>query len=403
MTIQGTSPTMQRPPASGAFSGTAPLSVARLTLSDFRCYAFQRLECGPEPVVLSGPNGSGKTNLLEALSFLVPGRGLRQTPLGDPARSGGRGGWAVAAHLRTPSGGVDVGTGIERLPDGRDRRLVRIDGAPARGQAALAQVVSAVWLTPQMDRLFQDGPAGRRRFLDRLVFGFDPAHAGRLSAYEHALRERVRLLREQAGGRPADPAWLDGLEATLAERGIAIAAVRRDMVERLNDACALAAGPFPKADLAALGDVEDWLAGGPALDAEERLRTALADSRRADAETGGTRTGPHRSDLRVRHAAKNLDAARCSTGEQKALLIAVVLADARMRALERGAAPLLLLDEVGAHLDETRRHALFDEIVALGAQAWLTGTDPRLFAPLAGRARFFHVEDGVAAPEERGR
>ncbi len=400
MNIRGTTDAMQRPPGSDAFSGTAPLSVARLTLSDFRCYAFQRLECGPEPVVLSGPNGSGKTNLLEALSFLVPGRGLRQAALAEPARLGGRGGWAVAARLRTPTGGVDLGTGLERLPDGRERRLVRIDGAPARGQAALAEVVSAVWLTPQMDRLFQDGPGGRRRFLDRLVFGFDPAHAGRLSAYEHALRERGRLLREQAEGRPADDVWLTGLEDTLAARGVSIAAARRDMVERLNDACALASGPFPRADLAAVGDLESWLAEGPALDAEERLREALRASRRDDAERGATRIGPHRSDLRVRHSGKNLDAAQCSTGEQKALLVAVVMADARMRALERGASPLLLLDEIGAHLDESRRRALFEELLALGAQAWMTGTDPLLFAPLAGRARFFHVEDGAVTPKD---
>ncbi|WP_046022781.1 DNA replication/repair protein RecF [Magnetospira sp. QH-2] len=381
--------------------GRNRLAVERLTLSDFRCYAFQRFETGGDPVVLTGPNGAGKTNVLEALSFLVPGRGLRRVPLNEPSRVGGKGNWAVAAHLQTPVGGVDVGTGLETSTEGREKRLVRIDGEPARNQSALAEVVNAVWLTPQMDRLFQDGPGARRRFLDRLVFGFDPAHSGRLTGYDHALRERGKLLRDSLdSGRRPDEAWLAGLEETMAARAVAIVAARKDMVERLNDACALASGPFPRAGLSLNGTLEDWLGNAPALDVEERLRQTLVGSRPTDGERGGAPVGPHRSDLEVRHGIKDLPAHLCSTGEQKALLIAIILADARMRAFERDAAPLVLLDEVGAHLDEERREALFEELFGLGAQAWMTGTDPALFAPLRGRARFFHVEDGVAAPKD---
>lgn len=378
-------------------AGDRRLSVTRLTLTDFRCYRTLRLECGTAPVVLTGPNGAGKTNVLEAISFLVPGRGLRRArsediawrPMdGTPAEA-----WAVAARIETPDGPHDVGTGRDGA-QGRDRRQVRIDGQPARGQAALAEVLSAVWLTPQMDRLFIDGASARRRFLDRLVYGFDPAHAGRVASYEHASRERARLLREGSG----DSTWLAALEDTMAERGVAVAASRRELVGRLAAKCAGSpAGPFPGALLGVSGDVEGWLEEGPAIDAEDRLRASLAEGRNADAETGGAGTGPHRSDLSVRHAASGRPAADCSTGEQKALLIAIVLASARLQAEECGASPVLLLDEVAAHLDSRHREALFDEVAALGAQVWYTGTDRALFASLAGRARFFDVEAAAVA------
>jgi DNA replication and repair protein RecF len=249
-----------------------------------------------------------------------------------------------------------------------------------------------------MDRLFVDGPGARRRFLDRLVYGFDPDHAGRVAAYEHAMRERGRLLRGGGGGPGADPAWLAALEDRMAREGVAIAAARRNLVGRLDHAVALGQGPFPKAGLAIDGTVEIWLGDGPALAVEDRLREALAAARRADAEAGRASVGPHRSDFAVRHLDKGLPAARCSTGEQKALLISIVLADARLRALEASAAPLLLLDEVAAHLDRARRAALFEEICALGAQAWLTGTDRALFETLGPRARFLHVAGGTVRP-----
>lgn len=378
-------------------------------MTDFRCYVSQRIETGPGPVVLNGPNGAGKTNVLEALSFLVPGRGLRSAKLADISRRDAASGetgdalWAVAARLETQDGPVDVGTGREVQQAGRrEKRVVHIDGAPVRSQSALAEHLSAQWLTPQMDRIFLEGASARRRFLDRLVFGADPAHAGRVSAYEHAMRERARLLRhgQPDSGRPADPEWLNVLEETMASKGIAVSAARIDMAARLDEAAGRAAaeGVFPGAGVRVTGVVEGWLAEGPALEAEERLKDALKESRRRDGENGTAQVGPHRGDLSVRHLGTGQTADLCSTGEQKALLIALILAHARLAAAERGALPLLLLDEVAAHLDEVRREALFDEIVRLGLQAWMTGTDAALFAPLKGQAQFFGVEDAVISP-----
>jgi DNA replication and repair protein RecF len=383
-----------------ALAGGA-VAIVRLTLTDFRSYGFLRLETDARPVVLTGPNGAGKTNVLEALSFLTPGRGLRRARMAEVSRrdAGPGAPWAVAAAVRRPEGAAEIGVGREA---GSERRVTRIDGRPARSQAMLGDVLSAVWLTPVMDRLFTEGAAGRRRFLDRLAYGFDTGHAGRLSAYEHALRERARLLK---AGR-ADPAWLDQLEGAMAENGIAAAQTRRATVDRLTRATVEAAGPFPAAALAVTG-VEDWLAELDDAAALARLRQALAASRRRDAESGGAAEGPHRSDLKVRHLPRNLPAEQCSTGEQKALLVSIVLAQARARAADKGVAPILLLDEVAAHLDRERRTALFDELTALGAQSWLTGTDPEHFAGLAGRAQFFHVADSVATrvegPEGTGR
>lgn len=342
------------------------------------------------PVVLAGPNGAGKTNLLEAVSFLVPGRGLRSARLSEVGRRDASGrAWAVAARVRSWLGEADLGTGLDLGADGRERRVVRVDGETARSQTALAERFNAVWLTPQMDRLFVEGAGARRRFLDRLVFGFDPAHAGRVSAYEHALRERTRLLRDGI----ADARWLTALEETMATRGVAVTAARRDMCERLDAACAAAAGPFPAAQVALAGEVADWLAAGPALDAENRLRELLAAGRSED----GAVPGPHRDDLVVRLRDGGMPAEQCSTGQQKALLISLVLGNTRLMAAERGASPVLLLDEVAAHLDGARRAALFDEILMLGAQAWLTGTDAPVFDRLRGQAQFFRVADGVTS------
>ena len=375
--------------------------MRRLTLSDFRCYRHQRIETDHRPVVLTGPNGAGKTNVLEALSFLVPGRGLRQARLGDVTRSvpGDDGdtnrSWAVAATVETPRGAVDIGTGRDAPtePPRRERRVVRIDGQAARGQAALAEVLNAVWLTPRMDRLFGDAPAARRRFIDRLVFGFDPAHARRVGAFENAQRQRARLLRRERAEGAADPEWLAALENTMAAQGIAVAAARRDMATRLNEVGCRPPGPFPGVAIEMTGPLEDWLGLGPALAAEDRMRDSLAAARRHDADSGTTTVGPHKSDVHVRHLNKGLPAERCSTGEQKALLIALVLADVRLQARDHASLPLLLLDEVAAHLDDRHRQALFDEIADLGAQAWLTGTDSHVFQPLGATGQFFRVED----------
>jgi DNA replication and repair protein RecF len=372
----------------------AKTAVTWLDLGDFRNYRAVRLEISGRPVVLTGPNGAGKTNLLEAVSFLAPGRGLRRARLSEVDRQGG-GAWSVAARLATGAGEVAIGTGRDGSAD-TDRRLVRIDGRTAKTQAELAQHLNLVWLVPQMDRLFQEGAAPRRRFLDRLVFGYDAGHAARLADYEQALRERSRLLRDSY----RDAAWLAVLEDRMARDGVAIAASRRDIAQRLDRAAAAAADRvFPVPRLLLTGAAEAWLGAMPALEAEERLKGELAASRRADAESGGTTVGPHRTDLAVRHQEKRMAAEHCSTGEQKALLIAIVLAHARLQSELYGTAPILLLDEVAAHLDRARRQALFRQLEHLGSQAWLTGTDAVFFSELAEKADFFIVHDGMIEPQ----
>ena len=410
MTAQPGSPRILSPDAG---SGPAPaklnessarsmLAVRQLRLTDFRNYRQLRLDCGLEPVVLVGSNGTGKTNLLEALSFLAPGRGLRRARLDDVCRRpvrGASGGeepaataWAVAATFDTPEGRLAIGTGLEpgRNEGSLPRRVVRIDGKPAASQTALGLHVAAVWLTPQLDRLFLDGPGERRRFLDRLVTALHPEHAGDVAAYENALRQRARLL----GEVNRDAHWFTALEDTMARHGIALAAARADTVHRLDAAARLGIGPFPRAALAMAGEIDGWIAAMAAIDAEDRLRAELAANRLRDAEAGTTSCGPHRSDLAVRHLDLDLPAAEGSTGQQKAVLVSIALAHARLVALSRGRPPLLLLDEIAAHLDAERRVALFDEIVALGAQSWMTGTDAELFAPLGGRAQILCVTDG---------
>jgi DNA replication and repair protein RecF len=369
--------------------------ILRLTLTDFRSYGYLRLDVDLRPVVICGPNGAGKTNLLEALSFLAPGRGLRAAKLTEVGRH--RPGvpletpvpWGVAASLSTRDGTIDVGTGLALEPGRAPTRIVRIEGRPAKGAGALAQHLGIVWLTPAMDRLFLDGPSSRRKFLDRLVTAFDADHAGRMAAYDYAYRQRLRLLREGAG----DAAWFAALEDTMARHGVAIAAARYDLVARLNTEL-MQPSVFPAASLALVGAVDGWLAQMPAVDAEDALRRSLWDERRGIVGAGG---GPHRSDLGVAmvapgHPSDGQPAALCSTGEQKALLIAILFAHARLQRAKRGHAPVLLLDEVAAHLDKNRRSALFAEILKLGAQAWLTGTDAGVFQELGAHTQFFTAE-----------
>ena len=386
----------QSPPAHlGVRAESAAVAVSRLTLTEFRSYAALRVETDRRPVVLTGANGAGKTNLLEALSFLAPGRGLRGVRLSDVARQqrsrSSAVAWAVAATLATPDGPVELGTGL--TASGKERRTVHINGQPAKGGAALARHVGVVWLTPAMDRLFLDGPGSRRKFLDRLVTAFDADHAGRMAAYDHAYRQRLRLLRDGQG----DAAWFAALEDTMARHGVALAAGRHDIVARLTRELAGGAGPFPAATLALVGTVDGWLAEMPAVDVEDAVRRSLWDERRGIAGAGA---GPHRSDLGVAmsapgHPSHGQPAALCSTGEQKALLISILLAQARLQKAKRGHAPLLLLDEVAAHLDEARRRALFAEILRLGAQAWMTGTDAGLFQDFGENAQYFRVENGT--------
>ena len=358
----------------------AKLAVTRLSLTNFRSYATGELLTAGAPVVLTGPNGAGKTNLLDALSMLAPGRGLRGAKLNEHVRKGPAAPsaalWAVAATVTRGDADYEIGTG---LTEQSSSRHVRLNGVEARGSAELGEIVQMVWLTPAMDRVFIESASGRRRFLDRLVLGFEPAHARTATRYETAMRERARLLKYG----PRDPAWLDGLENEMAESGTSLSAARRSAVARLNGALAGRDGAFPAATLSLAG--EDF-------DSVETLRDALSRSRIRDAESGRTHAGPHLVDLAARHTQKRTDARDCSTGEQKALLISIILAFARELTEDRdGMAPLLLLDEIAAHLDQMRREALFAEIADLSAQAWMTGTDLSLFE--GARAQIFEVRD----------
>ena len=388
------------PPIDAPLGAAAPMAVRQIRLTDFRNYRYLRLDLSEDSVVLTGDNGAGKTNLLEAISFLVPGRGLRRAALDEPVRrdeggpsSANAGAWAVAATVEGRSGRVAIGTGLQPEPGGTigGRRAIRLDGRPASSQVALAEHLAAIWLTPQLDRLFAEGPGSRRRFFDRMVAAFAPGHAGELAAYEHSLRQRQRQLAEDR----RDGAWLAAVEDSIARHGVAVAAARADLVARLDAAARLGVGPFPRASLAMHGEIDDAVASRPAADVEDTLRERLAAGRGRDAETGTTAVGAHRSDIAVRHLERDMPAAEGSTGEQKAMLVAIVLAHARLIAAATGRPPVLLLDEIAAHLDGVRRAALFDEILALGAQAWMTGTDAALFAGLQGRAQFFHVASGT--------
>ncbi|RAI57658.1 DNA replication/repair protein RecF [Roseicella frigidaeris] len=374
------------------------LHLGRLMLRDFRSWPALTIPFQGRIILVTGPNGAGKTNLLEAVSLLGPGRGLRGARTVELGRQEGGAPlpWAAAGRFHDPFGqAFDIGTGT---PEGGppERRVLRLDGAPVRSQALLAERVAAVWLTPQMDRLFQDGAGDRRRFLDRLVWALEPHHAREVAGYDQAMAQRNRLLAQaRREGARADPAWLAGLEDAMARHGAATAAARRGLVARLNALLAEGVtGAFPAARLALQCPVAAALAEAPALAVEERLRAEWAASRGRDAAAGATLSGPHRADLLFTHAPKDLPAALCSTGEQKALLVAVVLAHAGLIAAARGFAPLLLLDEVAAHLDATRREALFAALAGLPAQAFLTGTDAGLFAPLRGLAEGFRASPG---------
>ena len=374
----------------------ARYALTRLALSDFRSYRALRLDMDERSLVLTGPNGAGKTNLLEAVSYLSPGRGLRGARLADVAHApradaGAAAAWSVAATLRAEGGETALGSGWRAPAEAgeAERRVVRIDGTTASGPAALAEHVAMVWLTPSMDRLFSGPPAERRRFLDRLVFAIDAGHAARVQRYDRARRHRARLLR--TGTR--DDVWLGALERSMAENAAAIGAARLDLAMRLGQFVPEGREIFPRIALRVDGLVERWLGSQPALAAEDRFREHLAETRFAEAE-GGTVDGPQRSDLIVSDAARGMAAEQCSTGEQKAMLIALVTAHARLVANQRRCAPVLLLDEIAAHLDESRQRALFEIILDVGAQAWLTGTDASVFGPLARHAQFFTVRPG---------
>ncbi|MFK0276035.1 DNA replication/repair protein RecF [Ensifer sp. NPDC090286] len=362
----------------------------RLKLTEFRNYAGLSLELDQRHVVLTGENGAGKTNLMEAVSFLSPGRGLRRAAYADVARVGAGDGFSVFAEVEGMEGSVEIGTGTAGLTEGQSRRL-RLNGTPAATVDELTDHLRVLWLTPSMDGLFTGPSADRRRFLDRLVLSLDPEHGRRASEFDRAMRSRNRLLGEF---RP-DPAWLTAIEREMAGLGVSMALARQEMlglltalVERTVDESV-----FPSARLALSGFLDDE-GHRPAYDLEEQYLTMLRDGRPRDAAAGRTLDGPHRSDLLVRHREKDMEAARCSTGEQKALLVGLVLAHARLVGDMTGHAPVLLLDEIAAHLDVNRRAALFDLVDGLGGQSFMTGTDQSMFEALGERGRFLTVSHG---------
>jgi DNA replication and repair protein RecF len=370
-----------------------PSLVRRLTLSNFRNYRAVILEAGSRPIVLCGPNGAGKTNLIEAISFLAPGRGLRRATLEEVACNEGDGSWAVSAEVEGALGLATLGTGIERTAeDGATaQRKYRIDREPVGTAAAFSDHVRIIWMVPAMDSLFTGAPAERRRFLDRLATATDSEHSSRVNAFERALRSRNRLLEDP---RP-DAHWLDAVEHETAELAVAVASLRAETVSRLRAALsARAQSAFPPADIALDGWMESLLPSEPAVFVEERYREKLRENRGRDAAAGRTLDGPHLTDLAIVYAQKGIVAADASTGEQKALLIGLVLAHARLIAEMTGAAPILLLDEVVAHLDPSRRMALHGELAQLGAQVWMTGADPALFVEIEGQATLVEVHSG---------
>jgi DNA replication and repair protein RecF len=391
------------------------MALSRLSLTDFRSYPDALLAPGPGFVVLTGENGAGKTNVLEAVSLLSPGRGLRRASLSEMSRSDGPGGFSVAARLSKPlpfrggvgveesgtcasydsptpypshegEGSIDIGTGT--TPTAPERRQVRINGAPASANS-LSEWLSVLWLTPAMDRLFSESASGRRRFFDRLVLALEPGHASHAARYEAAMRARTKLLSEPDS---ADPAWLAALEAGMAEHGARLAEARERTLSQLAQSLeAQPEGPFARSGIS----LDRWRPASQ--EAEERLKRDLKESRGRDAAAGRALVGPHRTDMAVTHLGKSQPAERCSTGEQKALLLAIVLAHADLVAERAGRRPVLLLDEVAAHLDPKRREALFDRLASGGGQVWMTGTERSLFGTLAD-ATWLEVGGGRVSP-----
>ncbi len=375
----------------------APARLRQIRLTNFRNYHAASLDIDAATVVLIGPNGAGKTNLIEAISFLAPGRGLHRSTLDEVAFSEGDGSWAVSAEIEGALGLATLGTGIDRPPDdGAVVRKYRIDREPVVSASAFADHLRVLWLVPAMDGLFAGAPSERRRFLDRLVLAVDPEHGSRVNALDRSLRSRNRLLEEP---RP-DAHWLDAVEHETAELAVAVASLRAETVHRLGAVLASRKdSAFPSAEIALDGWMEQLFPAHPASEIEERYRAVLRDNRARDAAAGRTLDGPHLTDLKVVYAPKGVAAADASTGEQKALLIGLVLAHARLISDMTGHAPILLLDEVVAHLDPARRGALHEELRQFGSQVWMTGADPALFVEIERSAAIVDVSSGRLEPK----
>lgn len=377
--------------------------LSALKLTAFRNYASLSATFEAKHVVLTGPNGAGKTNLMEAVSFLSPGRGLRRAQLSEIAKAGSEGGFAVNATLERDGDSFSIGTGtVNGAQTGEaPQRRVRINGTNAKSADELLDLCRVIWLTPAMDGLFTGPAADRRRFLDRMVLAIDPAHGRRAADYEKAMRQRNRLLEEQPSQQT--DTWLDAAEAQLAALGSAIVAARQELAGLLAGIIAdrgEAGDPFPRADLSVVGEFEAMAAEGAAAGAiEDGLAAVFREGRWRDRAAGRTLVGPHRAEFAIRHRQKDMEAAKCSTGEQKALLIGLVLAHAALTKTVSGMAPIMLLDEIAAHLDPARRAALFDRIDAVGGQAFMTGTDRSLFDALGSRAQYLSVENGTLTAE----
>ena len=377
--------------------------IRKLTVSNFRNYSAASLEPSKQMVVLLGNNGAGKTNLLEAISMLSPGRGLRQAQLTqlnktktDATNEGNtieaQRQWAVSVKVESNGFQTTIGTGCETTAaDGKStKRLVKINGEIVKSQISLNDHLSVSWLTPQMDRLFVEGGSQRRRFIDRLVFAFDAQHSKRVNQYNHALRERKKLLQSWT----QDTSWLDAIENSLAEMGVAITVTRQDLIRRLSPIIGKNMGLFPSAIISMEGEVENWLENNSALEVEQRFKEELKKSRADGLSESNQTPGPHRSEFNCLHSSNKMEASFCSTGEQKALLVSIMLSHAILRKKECGSAPILLLDEISAHLDERRRSSLFELLQNLESQIWMTGTESSAFSDILKIAEAYNISEG---------
>ena len=368
---------------------TSRLHITNLILTNFRNYQSLQLDTGGNSVVLTGQNGAGKTNVLEAISLLIPGRGLRLAKFEDLAHRSSLLPWGVKVTAQTMVGESIIGTA--QSTDSKTRRSIRINGANTT-QIELENYLSCIWLTPQMDGLFTSGTTARRRFLDRLIWGFDKHHIRRIRDYSRGLYARSILLKKS---KKAEEDWLNVIEWEIVRHGVAIAAARILMIERINAVTCFNAPPFPRAMMSIDGSVENWLQNHNAQETEDIFRRALRDGRDGDALTASTRIGTHRSDVLVEHLEKSIDASLCSTGEQKGLLIAIIFSVVKLQKLETGYTPVLLLDDIATHLDKTRYSAVFDAVDSLGPQVWYTGVHPTTFSCLPKDHQRFSVHNNM--------